>query len=70
MKAIFRFGNMDRRMEIEQIDIVGQRLEAVRKAWRNQHCSIVVRRQFGRNLGQKGGRAGSNVGCNVPNRAV
>ena len=65
MNSDFRIWREWRAVEIQQLTIVRQRLEAVREAFRYQHTPIVIRGKLHRMPAQKGQRRSAQIDRNV-----
>src|SRR5437764_7451837 len=65
-EAALRFSRIRRRTAIDDVDIVAQGLESMRKTFRDENRQGVVRADALRMPLQEGGRAGTDVDGDVP----
>ena len=63
-------GRIRRAMQVEQLDIVGERLKAVRTSRGYEECGEILRALFVNAPLQERGRASANVYRNIPHSAT
>src|SRR5882724_1534108 len=69
-KTAFRFGRVRRRTAIDDVRLVAQRLEAVRKTFRHEERQRIVGADALRMPLQESGRAGTDVDGDIPDFAL